>query len=301
MSDSAIKKSIDKIGSAFFKHTYNKAKTMTYAQIDRRAKFLSKLYYMIDKRRMNIAKNNMKRAFGDLYSQKEIDGQVKEMLYNFVVEYYMFFVIDHKSKEEMRDMISVSHKEYLDEASSKGRGIILLTGHLGNWELLARRLCSEGLTISVIARDSDHTGMTEVTNNIRNKGGYSVYSKDRPLLGIIKALRRNELIGILPDQNNNEGIWVKFFGMPAKTAPGPAVLSLKTGAPIVPVFAIREELGKYRLDILPPIKYEPCGDKEKDIENLTQLCNDVLEKEIRENPTSWLWLHNRWRDREEDD
>ena len=166
---------------------------------------------------------------------------------------------------------------------------------------MSRRLCDFGLTISVIARDSDHTGMTEVTNNIRNKGGYSVYSKDRPLLGIVKALRRNELIGILPDQNNDEGIVVNFFGIPAKTAIGPAVLSLKTGAPIVPVFAVREELGKYRLEILPPVQYEPCGDKDKDIENLTQICNDVIEEEIRKYPSSWLWLHNRWREREEED
>ncbi|MBQ7256113.1 MAG: lysophospholipid acyltransferase family protein [Abditibacteriota bacterium] len=272
---------------------------MTYAQIHRRAKFLSRFYYMIDKRRMNIAKNNIKRAFGDLYSDKEVTEMVKEMLYNFVVEYYMFFAIDHKSKDEVKEMISFEHQEYLDEALSKNRGAIILTAHMGNWELLARRLCCDGLSLSVIARDSDHTGITTVTNKIRNNGGYSVYSKDRPVLGIVKALRKNELIGILPDQNNDDGIWVKFFGMPAKTAIGPAVISLKTGAPMLPACVIREDLGKYKLEMEPEIKFEPTGDKDKDIEALTQIVNDVLEKMIRKYPTSWLWVHDRWKKRKE--
>ena len=295
MGDSAIKKSIDRLGSAFFNYQYNRIKKLSYVQIDRRARFLSKLYYIIDKRRMKIAKSNLKKAFGDKYSNQEINDIVKQMLYNFVVEFYMFFAVDNKPNEEIMNMLDVINLEYVHKASEKGKGVIMLTAHLGNWELPARMLTNFGFTLNVIARDSDHTGITTVTNNIRNNGGYSVYSKDRPLLGIVKALRRGELIAILPDQNNDDGIWVKFFGIPAKTAVGPAVLSLKTGAPIVPIFCKRESLGKYRIEIKPEIDYTPLGDKDKDIENLTQICNDVIEKEIREYPASWLWLHNRWK------
>ena len=286
---------LNKFGADMFKHYYNRTKDLSLKQIDRRARFLSNLYYKIDKKRMDIARNNMKIAFGDKYSSKEIEQLIKDCLYNFCVEFFMFFTIGHKPKDVIREMFTYEHKDYVDEALAMGKGVIFLTGHIGNWEFLARRLCYDGIILSVIARDSDHVGITEVTNNIRNSGGYSVYSKDRPLMGIIKALKRKETIGILPDQSNEDGIWVKFFGADAKTAAGTAMFSLKTGAPIVPVFAIRESLGKYRLDAYPMIKYEPTGNMDEDVKNLTQLCNDALEKEIRENPSSWLWIHNRFK------
>lgn len=299
MSDTPFKIFTDKLGSAFFNHCYKRTKSLSFKQIHNRAKFFSNLYCKIDKRRIEFAFKNMKEAFGNKYSDTELKSMVKEVLYNFIVEFYMFFNIGHKPKEYIKEIVTIEHKEYLEEALAMSKGVILLTAHMGNWELLARRLCLEGLQISVIARDSDHVGITEITNKIRENGGYSVYSKDRPLLGIIKALKRQECIGILPDQSNDEGIWVNFFNRPAKTATGPAAFSLKTGAPILPVFAIREDLGKYRLDILPILKYEPMGDFQEDVKNLTQICNDAIEKEIRENPTSWLWIHNRWKSYED--
>ncbi|MBQ0105255.1 MAG: lysophospholipid acyltransferase family protein, partial [Armatimonadetes bacterium] len=295
MGDSAGKKFLDKIGAAFFNHCYARTKKLSFDQIERRAKIYSDIYCRLDKKRINFAACNMKAAFGGEYTDCEIGKMIKEVVFNFIVEFYMFFNLGNKPREEVLKMVEFEGKENLDKAMAENNGVIFLTAHFGNWEMLARRLCAENLKISVIARDSDHVGITDITNDIRNSGGYSVYSKDRPLLGIIKALRRKECVGILPDQSNEDGIWVDFFGRPAKTAAGPAIFSLKTGAPIVPVFCVREAMGKYKLIAYPKISFDKTDNYDEDVKNLTQKCNDVIEAEIRKYPTSWLWIHNRWK------
>lgn len=294
MGDSAEKKILDKIGAGFFRFYYDRVRKMSYKQIDRKAKFYSSLYSHLDKKRIETATENLKKAFGEK-SDTEISKMIKEVLYNFVVEFYMFFKEGQKPYTETAKLVDFAGKENIEKYQKEGKGVILLTAHIGNWEILARKLCAEGYKVSVIARDSDHTSMTDITNQIRNNGGYSVYSKDRPVIGIIKALKRGECIGILPDQNNDEGIWVEFFGRPAQTAAGTAVFSLKTETPIVPVFCIREQLGKYRLEAWPAIEFDKTDNFDEDVKNLTQKCNDVLEKGIRKYPTSWLWIHNRWK------
>lgn len=294
MIDDFGKKLLDRIGAAFFENHYNRVRKMSLKQIDRKARFYSGLYSFLDRKRIRIASDNIRQAYGNI-SDKEIIRMVKEVLYNFVVEFYMFFREGQKSFEETAKIVDFAGKENIDKFQREGKGVILLTAHIGNWEILARKLCAEGYKVSVIARDSDHTSMTEITNQIRNNGGYSVYSKDRPVIGIIKALKRGECIGILPDQNNDEGVWVKFFGRPAQTATGPAVFSLKTDTPIVPVFCIREQLGKYRLETWEAIEFDKTDNFDEDVKNLTQKCNDVLEEGIRKYPTSWLWIHNRWK------
>ena len=141
----------------------------------------------------------------------------------------------------------------------------------------------------------DHPGITGITTRIRESGGYRVFDKDQPIIGAFRCLKKNEVLGILPDQNESDGVFVDYFGRPAATATGPAVLSLRSGAPMVPFFAHRLPDGRYLARAYPRIEFEPSGDEERDIRDLTALFTAAIEREVRQHPTQWLWLHDRWK------
>jgi len=171
----------------------------------------------------------------------------------------------------------------------------MITAHYGNWELLARKFVIHGYSMNVIARDSDDPGMTGITTRIRESGGYRVFDRDQPILGAFKCLRKNELLAILPDQNESKGLLIDFFGRPAATASGPAIISLRSGAPLIPAFATRQPDGRYKGVVYPQIDYTATGNEEEDIRQLTTLINAAIERHVRLNPSQWLWLHDRWK------
>jgi Kdo2-lipid IVA lauroyltransferase/acyltransferase len=190
--------------------------------------------------------------------------------------------------------VSIEGAEHMDRALEQGKGVILITAHYGNWELFARKLALCGYTLSVIARDSDDPGMTGIANRIRENAGYKVLSRDGSALPAIRRLKKNETLGILPDQNTFSGIPLDFFGRVALTATGPAVFSLKSGAPIICGFAHREPDGSFLVRISPPLEVALTGNEEEDIYRVTSAYTLAIEDQIRKDPTQWLWLHDRW-------
>jgi KDO2-lipid IV(A) lauroyltransferase len=214
---------------------------------------------------------------------------------HFSRESLQFFRLLALTKDEVDALVEVDGIENLDRALGQGRGCIAVTAHYGNWEILARKIAILGYPVNVIARDSDDPGMTGIATRIREGAGYKVFDKDQPIIGAFRRLKNNEILGILPDQNDFDGIPVDFFSRPAATATGSAVLSLRSGAPIVPVFARKLDDGRYRITLYPQIGFEPSGDEERDIRELTSLFTAAIEREVRSNPSQWLWLHDRWK------
>ncbi len=203
-------------------------------------------FYAVSARHRNIALKNLRAAFSNEKSEAEIEAIARELFRHFTREAFQFFYLLSLSREQVDALIDIEGTQHIDEALKEGKGCILLTGHYGNWEVLARKMVICGYTLNVIARDSDDPGITGITTRIRESGGYRVFDKDQPIIGAFRALKNNETLGILPDQNDNDGIFVDFFSRPVKTAVGPAVLSLRSGAPIVPVFALRMPDGRYK-------------------------------------------------------
>ena len=256
---------------------------------------LGSLFYVASKRYRNVALKNLRSVYGGEKSEEEIRGIAKDVFKHFTrgaFEFFRFLALDKKQISELIEMQGIEH---VDTALAEGKGCVIITAHYGNWELLARKMVILGHTVSVIARDSDDPGMTGITNSIRESGGYSVYDRDQPIIGAFRCLKHNEILGILPDQNESHGIFVDFFGRPAATAVGPAVLALKSGAAVVPAFARRLPNGKYVGVIYPKIDFVASGDEDKDVRKLTALINKAIEVEIRSNPAQWLWLHDRWK------
>lgn len=190
----------------------------------------------------------------------------------------------------------VSGEEYLMELQAQGRGTIILTGHIGNWEILAAWLCTRGYPLQAISRDPNNKAVADLTNECREAVGLVTIPKNR-VLSAARSARKGNFIGILADQDGGRnGIELPFWGKECSTVTGPAVLSLTADVPIIPVFSYRLRPFEHRVVIGPPIKtaFGELSRTER-IKAITLKCNRELEKAIEPFPHQWLWLHRRWR------
>jgi len=254
---------------------------------------LGDFIYAASSRYRRMAIDNLTAAYDGRMSAKEVRWTARQVFRHFARGTMEFFYLLRLKPGELERMVDMKGTEHLDAALAKGKGCVILTGHLGHWEMLARRLANAGYKVNVIARDSDDVVMTGIARRIREGAGYRVLGRNpREALMVLK---NNEILGILPDQNAVGGIKVEFFGQLASTAEGPAVFSLRTGAPLVPAFARRGSDGMYHAVIHPPLETPLTGDRDEDVRRLTQALTSRIEEEIRKDPTQWLWLHDRWK------
>jgi KDO2-lipid IV(A) lauroyltransferase len=172
-----------------------------------------------------------------------------------------------------------------------------VTGAAGS----SRRSPREGWAIASIARRLDNPYLERILYRTRTSTGNLVIEKREGVRPILKALRDGQVLAILIDQNvaGEERVFVDFFGQPAATTPALGVFHLRTGAPLVPVFALPLPGGRYRLRYGPRVEVPLSGDRDDDVRRITQACTRVLEAQIREHPEYWLWMHRRWKTRPE--
>ena len=186
--------------------------------------------------------------------------------------------------------------EKIDRVLREGKGMILLTGHFGNWELMGAFLRLRGYEGAVVGRRIYYEKYNEAILNLRGNFTLKTLYQDESPREFLKILHQNQILGILADQDIDwaEGIYVPFFGRPAYTLTAPVKLALVSGAPIVPVFLVRVG-GRYRLIVEDPIRVEMKGSKEETIREYTERCSRVLEEKIRAYPEQWAWMHRRWK------
>jgi KDO2-lipid IV(A) lauroyltransferase len=185
-------------------------------------------------------------------------------------------------------------------AQAKGKGVLVLTGHLGAWELSSFYHSLMGHPMGLVIRRLDNRTLDEFVNDIRCLHGNRVLHKDDFARGLLTAMRAGDTVGILMDTNMTppQGVFVDFFGLAACTASGLARVALKTGAAVLPGFMLWEPADqKYVLHFGPELFFAETDNNEADILAATQQCNDVLESWIRRYPDQWLWIHRRWKTR----
>jgi len=194
------------------------------------------------------------------------------------------------NKANVREWIDYEGFEHYAEAKRRGQGVLFATGHLGNWELsaFAHALLTEPM--QVVVRPLDNVSLDRFVAARRALSGNGVIEKKDFARGLLRALRQNEAVGILVDQNAlaNEGIFVDFFGRPACTSPVFAKIAARSGATVLPGFAVWRD-GRFVLKFYPPL--EMTGDETAD----TQLVQSAVERAVREFPDQWLWIHRRWK------
>jgi KDO2-lipid IV(A) lauroyltransferase len=202
--------------------------------------------------------------------------------------------------ENTRNWIRTEGLDHYLAAKARGKGVLIVTGHLGAWELSSFYHSLMGYPMSVIARPLDNRRLDTFVNGIRCLHGNRVVPKDNFARGLLRAMRANHTVGILMDTNMTppQGVFVDFFGKQACTASGVARVALKTGAAVLPGFMLWEpEEGKYVLHFGPELEFERTGDAARDILAATQQCARVTEEWIRRYPDQWLWIHRRWKTR----
>lgn len=235
-------------------------------------------------------------AFSGEKTAGEIQGLARDMFRYLGMNFVDTARLSTMSADDIIG-VSVPHNvERLHEEIAKGRGIIGLMSHAGCWELLGVYLASVGVPTAAIARKLYDSRLEDLLTDTRRAGGIKNISRGHDTRDIIRALRNGCLVGILIDQDINvKGEFVDFFGKPAYTATGAALLSLKYGAPIMPVMTYRDDLHRHHICIGEPLTIEPSGDTDRDILELTARCSKATEDFIRAHPEQWVWFHKRWK------
>lgn len=189
--------------------------------------------------------------------------------------------------------------EHVDAAYAEGKGVLFFTGHFGAWELMALAQGHVRRPVGVIARRLDNPRLEARLLALRTSTGNFVIDKRDGFRPMLRALREGKGIAILIDQDviGEERVFVDFFGRPASTTPALALLRLKAGAPLLPVFATPLAGDRFRFRYGPPVEVALSGERSEDVVRITQACTRVLEDEVRANPSLWLWMHRRWKTR----
>lgn len=229
-------------------------------------------------------------AFGN-----NIDRIAKGVFRHLGMNFIEWLCMPTLDKEKINNIVRATGIENIDKALAKGKGVIILTPHLGNWEYLAAYLTLNGYRGSVVARRIYYPPYNKLLLRLRESVGVSTLWRNGSVRSIVEVLRGNKLLGILPDQDTNkvDGIFVDFFGRPAYTPTGPVSLALSTGASIVPCFIVREGNG-HHLYVEEPMELVNGRDKEETVKINTQRWSDIVEGYIRRFPTQWVWMHRRW-------
>lgn len=186
------------------------------------------------------------------------------------------------------------------EAKEQGKGVLFLTAHIGAWELCPVAHALYGHPLKFLVRPIDNPLVDQLVNRYRSQCGNQVIDKKNAVREIVRALKSNEALGILIDQNTtlDDGIFVNFFGIPACTTTSLATLALRTGALVLPGFLIWDrKLKKHRLRFEAPVQVRRTGDFQADIALNTRMFNQILEEIVRKYPDQWLWVHRRWKTR----
>jgi len=259
--------------------------------------FLGKLAYFIIADARKRTQKNLRTASAEEKDERELKKLALSVFENVGKNVADAVRLKDMKWEEIEKITQIEGLEYFDNAYKMGKGIIAVTGHIGNFELLAAYLSLKGYKLSVIGRELYDRRLDALLVKSRESVGLENIPSSASVKQIIRALRSGRVLGVLADQDSSRvrGVFVDFFEKPARTPVGPVLLAYKTQSPIVPMAIVREEDDKYKILVKEPIELAFSGDKEKDIIQTTQKYTKVLESVIREYPSQWLWMHDRWK------
>lgn len=258
---------------------------------------LGRIWGDLDRRHTAIAADNLRRAFPG-WDEARVRRTASDVYAHFgQVLLDVLWMSSRPPRRALELIERIDGREHVERALAEGRGMVLATAHLGNWEVhgLAHGLLYGA--IGVVARPLDNPALDARLVACRAAGGNQVIYKQRALQQVLRLLRGGRGVAILLDQNTAEGqgVFVDFFGRPASTTTVVAALAAKTDCAIVPAWSRLLPDGRYRLSYRPALRFESAGDREQGIARLTQRITSTLEEAIREAPEQWLWIHRRWK------
>ena len=245
---------------------------------------------------------NLDLAFGADKNREEKLAIYRNFNINFIKNFFeMLCSANNGRQHDLIKYIRIVGKENLDVSLRKGNGVIAIGGHFGNFTITGLKMKDAGYRFHTMVRNFTDPLRQKIYEKYRKQQGQSlIYSRPprKALKNILQALRRNEIVFIITDENKRGArVFVDFFNRPAATAPGPAILHLRTGADIIPIFLIRNQDNTHKLIIEPPLNISYQGNQKEDIEEITSLITRKIEEYVRKYPSQWMWTQRRWRSR----
>jgi KDO2-lipid IV(A) lauroyltransferase len=260
---------------------------------------LGSIYYLLAKKDRKIVAQNAGVILNQSKDTRQI-GQISRMVFVNFARYLVDFLRSPRfNLEFVEKNIKIEGKENIDSALSLGKGVLAVSAHLGSWELGAMALSILGYKLNVIAWTHKDPLINDFFLKQRRKKGVGVIPLGASIRKALLALRNNEIVAILGDidyVDPHSGLRVKLFGRDTMMPKGPAAFSLKTGAPIVPLFMIRLKGNRFRFVFNSPIIYQRTGNEQDDLINLTQEVTKVIESHIIQHPEQWFMLTPRWQE-----
>ena len=260
-------------------------------------KFLLMLFYHTVAKNRLIALHNLRCAFPEK-DMEELIRIAKGVYRNLAITAAEFFSMPSITRENVHEWVDLEGLEHFEAGIAQGKGFLSIIAHFGNWELMP--VTTPFFLVKsayIVYRPLDSPVFDNMAEHMRTINGNVMVPKGGSGKRIMELLKQNHCIAILSDQNVSvrEGVFVDFFGRPACTGVGLAVLALRSGAPVLPMFMARQKSGKSKFILKPLVEISRTGDYEADLLENTQRFTKVVEEVVREYPDQWFWIHQRWK------
>ncbi len=242
--------------------------------------------------------DNLDASFANSKSKEKKEVIAKGVFENLGKNLIEIISLSKFNSKNIDAYIKCKGLEVITKFIEQGKGGIVLSGHFGNWELMAHYFGIKGYSVNVIARRVRMEQFENFLAKVRKCHRVKILYRDASAKETVALLKKNEFVGVMPDQDMDSvsGVFVDFFGRKAFTPNGPAILNLLTGVPIIPCFMVRKDFG-HEIEISKPIELSATGDRHRDILENTQRYTKVIEDQIRKYPSQWVWFHDRWKTR----
>ena len=260
-------------------------------------KIMGTLLYYLAVHQRRIVNRNLR--FSNIESSpQQIQSLAKPIFQHFgitIMELLQMFCL---SKQELVSKMRIEGAEILIEALAKQKGVVVITAHLGNFEMAAQSIpCLLGLQMTSVAKKMRNVRLNRLIHNLRTRFGNKVIYKKGALPEMMQTLRQGAMVAILMDISRRfDGVEVNFFGHRATATPAAALLGLRCKSPIIPAFCHRNPEGKLIVQIEPPVEIKRTKDLRSDLQFNTQLITDRVERAVRNYPEQWNWMLKRWKE-----
>jgi KDO2-lipid IV(A) lauroyltransferase len=260
-------------------------------------KLLGMLGYILDRRHQRIVKRNLKFIYPD-WPRDRIRELSKDVFQNMAMTLLEICQMTCFSREDILRKVRIRGKDNLLNAMKSPKGLILISAHLGNWEMAhIFASCYLQTPLVLVARKIQPKALNQWVRRLRTRFGSVVLDKAGALRKMVRVLSRGALVGLLIDQgtSRSEGVEIVFFGRTVTATPAAALLARRYDSPVLPVFCIREGDGSLTFVVEPPLVVRKTKDMRGDVRVNTQIMNDAIERAVKAYPDQWFWFHKRWK------
>jgi KDO2-lipid IV(A) lauroyltransferase len=259
---------------------------------------LGTLVWRVIRFRREVVLDNLRHAFGTERDEAALHTLAHAFYRNLGMTFMEFLILPRLDRERVADLVEIEGREHLEAVLAGGRGGLLVSGHFGNWEYLGARIAALDVPVNFIVKTQHNPRVDRVQNDIRRRAGVGVIRAGAPIKEMFRALRRQEFIAMLADQDAGpDGVFTEFLGRPAAVFRGAAYLAWKLDIPLVTGFIFRRPGGGHLAVIDPPVEADRSLPEDEAVQRLTEHHVRRLEAAVRRAPDHYYWVHRRWKTR----